>query len=316
MKRHLVTGGAGFIGSHLVEALVGAGEDVVVVDDLSTGSRENLAGVKGRCELIRGDVCDPALMEKACAGVDTVFHLAALTSVPESVETPLAFLRVDVEGTLMTLMKAREAGVRRFLFAGSSAVYGEGSADPAVEEETLRPQSPYAAAKAAAEAYCQAFRSAYRLEAVVLRFFNVFGPRQRADSPFAAVVPRFLTALLEEDRPTVFGDGMQTRDLIYVGDVVEALLAVAKADPPLSAIYNVGSGRAIQVLEILREACAALGRDVAYDVGPHRPGDILHSLGSVEKLKKEVGFEPTTPLSEGMRRTAGWLRERADAGKG
>jgi nucleoside-diphosphate-sugar epimerase len=249
-------------------------------------------------------------MEKACRGVEAVFHLAALTSVPESLEAPLAFNRVDVEGTLVALVEARRAGVRRFLLAGSCAAYGEGSSRPAREEDMGTPLSPYAAAKAAAEAYCHAFRAAFGFDAVVMRFFNVFGPRQRADSPYAAVVPRFLSALARGEKPQVFGTGEQTRDLIFVEDVASACLAVARAQGPLSPVYNVGTGRGTRVLEILERAASAMGVPAEADFLPARPGEILHSRADVSRLEREVGFNACVSFKEGMNRTAAWLRKR------
>ncbi len=304
MKKTLVTGGAGFIGSHLVEALVRRGDDVVVLDDLSTGAAANLEAVAERIRLAVGDVADTTLLADVLAGVDTVFHLAALTSVTESVEDPEAFHRVDAGGTLAVLSAARAAGVRRFVLAGSCAAYGEGGEIPATETDPVDPLSPYAAAKLAAEAYAKAYRNAFGLEAVTLRFFNVYGPRQRADAAYAAVVPRFLDALLSKERPTVFGSGEQTRDLVFVEDVVSACLAASDVEALSSPVLNVASGRSVSVLEVLEACGAALGvvPDPVFE--PARPGDILHSRADVTRLAEVLGFRASISLKEGIRRTA------------
>ena len=314
MAKVAVTGGAGFIGSHLVEALLGAGFEVAVVDDLSSGSRDNLPSAGRRLRLLVGDVGDGAVLRRAFRGAEAVFHLAARTSVPESVADPVSYHRVNAGGTLEALLRAREAGARRFVLAGSCAVYGDVGGRAARETLAPAPASPYAAAKLAAEAYLRAFRESLGFDAVALRFFTVYGPRQRPDSPYAAVVPRFFEALLAGGRPTVFGTGKQTRDLVYVGDVAAACLAVAAARGPLSPVYNLGTGRSTSVLALLREAARALGAPAAPRFEPARPGEILRSRADVSLLRREVGFRASVSLSEGIRRTACWFRDAAGRG--
>lgn len=313
MATHLVTGGAGFIGSHLVDGLVALGHDVVVLDDLSSGKVENLASVMDRVRLIEGDVCDPQTASAACRGVSWVFHLAALTSVPESVTDPLAYHRVDVDGTLNMLEAARQSGARRFLFAGSCAVYGDFGDRPVPETAPPDPLSPYAAAKLAAEAYVRSYRFGLGFDTVAFRFFNVFGPRQRADSPYAAVVPKFLERLISGGRPTIFGDGEQSRDMIYVGDLVRALTIAAQRDILPSGVYNIGSGKPVRVIEVMREAARALGKSFEPEFAPPRPGDILHSRGDVSRIAREIGFEPDISFARGMAATARWFQEHRKA---
>jgi UDP-glucose 4-epimerase len=309
----LITGGAGFIGSHLAEAAVKNGDEVIVLDDLSSGSRENLEGAGPAATLQVGDVCDPEATDRAVRGVDVVFHLAALTSVPESVEDPRRFHRVNVGGTLTVLEAARNAGARRFLLASSCAVYGETGDDPAREAAPPSPLSPYAATKLACEGYCRAYRNALGLETTALRLFNVFGPRQTADSPYAAVVPLFLAVLRGGERPVVYGDGLQTRDLVYVEDVASAFLALAGTERNPSTVYNVGTGRAVTVLEILARAADALGVGGEADFLPARPGEIRHSVADVSRLRADTGFDPTVSFAEGMKRTARWARSTSES---
>ncbi|MCU0722618.1 MAG: NAD-dependent epimerase/dehydratase family protein [Planctomycetes bacterium] len=313
MARYAVTGGAGFIGSHLVGAILAAGHEAAVVDDLSSGSRGNLPPEGRRLRLIVGDVCDRSALRRAFRGAEAVFHLAARTSVPESVAEPAAYHRVNAGGTLEALSAAREAGVRRFVLAASCAAYGDTGGRAARETLPAAPSSPYAAAKLAAEAYVHAFRGSFGFDAVALRFFNVYGPRQRPDSPYAAVVPRFLDALLSGRRPVVYGTGEQTRDMVYAGDVAAACLAVAGARGPLSPLDNVGTGRSASVLAILRGAARALGVPANPRFEPARPGEILRSRADVSRLRDEVGFEASVPLREGLRRTAEWARSRRGA---
>jgi UDP-glucose 4-epimerase len=302
----LVTGGAGFIGSHLVEALVAAGRSVRVFDDFSTGLRSNVpAGV----EVITGCVTDLRAVSAVVAGCEVVFHLAALASVTRSIEDPLTSHRVCADGTLNILDAARRAGVRRFIYAGSASAYGRANDPGGQDEDTpLEPLSPYAAAKLAGEFYCQSFAHAYGLETVRLRFFNVFGPRQRADSPYSGVIALFLAAYLAGRPPTVFGDGLQSRDFVYVSDVVDALIRSAETPGISGGVYNVGTGRSVSLLDLIGELNALFGASIAPVHAPARPGDVRHSRARIGRIRSELGYEPRVALGEGLRRTLEWLR--------
>src|SRR5262245_30165357 len=275
---YLVTGGGGFIGSHLVEALTAAGRTVRVLDDLSTGLAANLAHISPAPELIVGSVTDPTAVTRAVAGCETVFHLAALASVAKSVEDPLASHAACATGTLNVLDAARKAGVRRVVFAGSASAYG-GASDPAGQDEDtpLVALSPYAAAKLAGEFYAQAFAHTFGLETVRLRFFNVFGPRQRADSPYSGVIAIFTAALTSGRTPTIFGDGLQSRDFVYVADVSKALMLAAEKPGVSGRVYNVGRGASVTLLELVAEMNAILGTAAIPAHGPPRAGDVRHS---------------------------------------
>jgi UDP-glucose 4-epimerase len=300
----LVTGGAGFIGSHLVEALTAAGWSVRVFDDLSTGQPENLVGTSPAPELLRGCVTNAADLERAAAGCDTVFHLAALASVAKSVEDPGATHAVCATGTLNVLNAARKAGVRRVVYAGSASAYG-GASDPAGQDEStpLVALSPYAAAKLAGEFYAEAFTHTYGLETVRLRFFNVFGARQRADSPYSGVIAIFAALLAAGRTPTVHGDGLQSRDFVYVSDVANALLRAADAPGVSGRVYNVGTGRSVTLLELIAELNSALGTAVVPVHGPARAGDVRHSRAKIDRIRTDFGYEPAVSFADGLRRT-------------
>ena len=302
----LVTGGAGFIGSNLAQALVDAGHSTRVLDDLSTGFLEN---VPAKAELIEGDVADPEAVAKAVAGVEVVFHLAAHRAVFRSVEHPLATDTVNVHGTLNVLKASVDAGVRRVVSASSSSVYGGAAKMPTAEDEALWPRSPYAVTKLTGEHYCRVFSELFGLETVSLRYFNVFGPRQRPDSAYAAVIPLFLEALRTGDPPTVHGDGRQTRAFVYVDDAVAANLAAATAPAEncRGHAYNVAGRRSVDLLELL----AILGRIL--DVEPRpvhvdpRPGDVRHTSADISAAARALGFEPRVDLEEGLRLTVDWF---------
>jgi len=305
MSACLVTGGAGFIGSHLVEALLAAGHAVRVLDDLSTGVAANVAaGV----ELITGDVSDAALVGRAIRGVEVVFHLAALASVQLSVEKPAESHRVCATGTLHVLDAARREGVRRVVYAGSASAYGIPVKDVQSEDDPTCPLSPYAAAKLAGETYCQAFTNTYGLETVRLRFFNVFGPRQRADSPYSGVIAIFVKVLGEGRTPTIFGDGEQTRDFVYVSDVVQALLLAAEKPGVSGEAFNVGAGGGISLLRLVEALNSLLGTSISPRHADPRPGDIRHSRADVSRARRALGYEPKVPFEEGLRRTLAWYR--------
>jgi UDP-glucose 4-epimerase len=304
--RCLVTGGAGFIGSHLVDALVAAGRPVRVFDDFSTGQRDNLpAGV----EVVAGCVTDPAAVARAVDGCEVVFHLAALASVAKSVEDPPGSHAVCATGTLNVLDAARKAGVRRVVYAGSASAYG-GADDPAGQDEDtpLVPLSPYAAAKLSGEFYCRAFAATYGLETVRLRFFNVFGPRQRADSPYSGVIAIFAGALSAGRTPTVFGDGQQSRDFVYVSDVCDALARAADTPGVSGRVYNVGTGGSVTLLELVAALNRILGTNAVPAHGPPRAGDVRHSRAKIDQIRADLGYAPRVPFEDGLRRTIEWYR--------
>jgi UDP-glucose 4-epimerase len=308
-RRCLVTGGAGFIGSHLVDLLRTSGYLVRVYDDFSTGMKENLSGAKG-IEIIEGSVTDIDALELAAAGCDVVFHLAALASVTKSVEDPISSHAICASGTLNVLHAARKAGVRRVVYAGSASAYG-GASDPAGqnEETPLVALSPYAAAKLSGEFYCQAFASTYGLETVRLRFFNVFGPRQRADSPYSGVIAIFTAALTAGRTPTVFGDGLQSRDFVYVSDVANALLRAAEVPGVSGQVYNVGTGGSVTLLQLISTLNKILGTSISAKHGPDRAGDIRHSRAKIDRITTDLGYSPSVVFEEGLRRTLEWYRE-------
>ena len=289
----LVTGGAGFIGSHLVEALTAAGRAVRVFDDFSTGTRENLVHISPTPEVVPGSLADPDAVERATAGCEVVFHLGALASVARSVEDPHLNHAVNATGTLNVLNAARSHGVRRVVFAGSASAYG-GASDPAGQDEEtpLCPLSPYAAAKLAGELYCEAFASTYGLETVRLRFFNVFGPRQRADSPYSGVIAIFAAAVSAGRTPTVHGDGLQSRDFVYVSDVAKALMLAADTPGVSGRVYNVGTGRSVTVLDLIAALNDHLGTNAVPVHGPSRVGDVRDSRAKIGRITKELGFAP------------------------
>jgi UDP-glucose 4-epimerase len=305
----LVTGGAGFIGSHLVAELMARGRRVRVLDDLSTGQRANLAAVVPAPEFVEGDVADPAAVARAVAGVHVVFHLAAVASVQRSVEDPAATHRVCATGTLHVLDAARKAGVRRVVYAGSASAYGLPPSDVQTEDDPIHPLSPYAAAKLAGEYYAAAFAATYGLETVRVRFFNIFGPRQRADSPYSGVIALFLGALTAGRTPTVFGDGLQSRDFTYVADAVQALIKGAETPGVSGRVYNIGTGNSVTVLDLIAQLNRLLGTDRRPQHGPARAGDVRHSRADISRARADLGYEPAVSLEEGLRQTLRWYRE-------
>ncbi len=308
----LVTGGAGFIGSHLVEALTAAGRRVRVFDDFSTGHRENLGHIAPAPEIVEGSLIDAAAVDRAVAGCDVVFHLGALASVAKSVEDPILNHAINATGTLNVLNASRRTGVRRLVYAGSASAYG-GADDPAGQDEAtpLCALSPYAAAKLAGEFYCQSFAAVYPLETVRLRFFNVFGPRQRADSPYSGVIAIF-TALLTAGRtPTVHGDGLQSRDFVSVTDVAKALILAAEVPGISGQIYNVGTGRSVTLLDLIAVLNKLLGTNAEPVHGPVRAGDVRHSRAKIDRIRRDLGFDPSVSFEEGLRQTLDWYRAEA-----
>ena len=308
--QYLVTGGAGFIGSHLVEALVTAGHTVVVLDDLSTGKLRNLALVRDRIRFIRGSVTDPAACRRAMERVDYVLHQAALTSVPRSVNEPVAAHEINTAGTLALLLEAQRAGVRRFVYASSTAAYGDANELPNHEHTLPRPLSPYAATKLAGEEYCKAFSATYGVETVILRYFNVFGPRQDPASPYAAVIPRFIRAALCGEPPVIYGDGAQTRDFVYVANVVHANLVAcpARAEDVVGQVFNVGSGTAVSVNALWERVQAIVGTRLAPTFAPAPVGEVRHSQASLERVRRALNYAPVAGLDEGLRLTVAYHR--------
>ncbi len=305
--RALVTGGAGFIGSHVVDALIARGDTVRVLDDLSTGLRTN---VHADAELLEASVADLAAVRAGVQGCEVVFHLGALGSVTRSVTDPQASNAVNVDGTLNVLTAARDAGVRRVVFASSSSVYGGAEVVPTPESTPLRPRSPYAITKLTGDWYTRVFAELYDLETVVLRYFNVFGPRQRPDATYAAVIPLFAAAMLAGEQPVVHGDGTQSRDFTYVGDVVAANLAAASAPAHLASgqAFNVAPGAGTSLLELLDGLAARIG--VAVDpvfVDP-RPGDVHRSCADARAARAALGWAPTVSIEDGLARYVDWIR--------
>ncbi|HKY05743.1 MAG TPA: SDR family oxidoreductase [Blastocatellia bacterium] len=311
-KNYLVTGGAGFIGSHICERLVKDGKRVRVLDNFVSGREENLAHLKDDVEIIRGDICDTETVAAAVRGMDIVFHEAALGSVPRSVADPVTTHESNITGTLNVLLAARDAGVKRVVYASSSSVYGETEVLPKHEAITPQPLSPYALSKLAGEHYITIFRHVYGFEAVSLRYFNIFGPRQDPNSQYSAVIPRFVTALLSGTPPTVFGDGQQSRDFTYVENVVEANLRASEADADAVAgkFFNVACGGRYTLLELLDKIKEILGSSIEPVHEPPRAGDVRDSQASIEAAAKGFGYSVAVDFDEGLRRTVEWYKEQ------
>ena len=314
MARYLVTGGAGFIGSAIVEELVQRGESVRVIDNLSSGKRVNLEALLDKVELIVADIGGGEAMKRACQEVDFVIHLAALTSVPRSVSDPEATHRVNATGTLGVLMAARDAKVRRLVYAASSSAYGETKTLPKVESMPAAPISPYGVAKYAGELYCQVFSKVYGLETAALRYFNIFGPRQDPYSPYSAVLSRFITAVLKDEPPVVYGDGNQSRDFTYVANAVDATLRAAAAPGSMAGeVFNVGTGARHSLNKTLGLLAGISGKkiDTKYE-GP-RPGDIRDSQADISKARRGLGYEPIVDFEKGLRLTYDWYRTNLES---
>ncbi len=304
----LVTGGAGFIGSHLVEALLHDGHTVRVFDDFSSGGRENLKTVARDVEVVRGDCADSRAAARAVQGMEAVFHEAAVPSVAVSVKDPARSHRAGATATLAMLLAARDAGVRRFIYAGSSSVYGDTPKLPKTESMAPRPLSPYAASKLTGETYVRLFSSLYGMETLTLRYFNVFGPRQNADSPYSGVISLFTTALLAGRTPVVNGDGRQSRDFTYVDNVVEANRLALRAKGLAGQTVNVATGKRVTLLELLRALAVITGRSVRVRHQPVRAGDVRHSLADVRLARRLLGYRPVVDFKTGLARTVDWYR--------
>jgi UDP-glucose 4-epimerase len=306
MKKYLVTGGAGFIGSHLVRALLAQGVFVRVLDDFSSGKKENLSGLQ--VEVVEADLRDPARVAEAVQGVDVIFHEAAFVSVPQSMDDPLACFDINQRGTESLLEAARKNGVGRVVLASSAAVYGDSQALPLDEQTPLQPFSPYAVSKRVDELYAEMYTRSFGLDVVALRYFNVYGPRQRPDSMYAAAVPIFTRRLLDGQPATIYGDGGQTRDLIYVGDVVQANLAASEHPAAPGQIFNVCTGSETHVLELVKILMDFIPSAPAPEFLPARPGDIYCSVGSPQKAADVLGFRAQTSLADGLKAVVDWMK--------
>jgi UDP-glucose 4-epimerase len=308
---NLVTGGAGFIGSHLAETLVTGGKRVRVLDDFSTGLRSNLAHLSPAPEIIEGSLTDPAAVARAVDGVAVVYHLGALASVARSVEAPLTSHAACATGTLNVLDAARKAGTRRVVYAASSSAYGGASSEDGQTEDTpLTALSPYAAAKLAGELYMQAFDATYGLETVRLRFFNIFGPRQRADSPYSGVIALFVAAMSAGKAPTVHGDGLQSRDFTYVANAVQALIKAAEAPKAASGkVYNVGTGSSITVLQLVGAINKLMGKNLVPTHSDPRAGDVRFSKADISRTRRDLNYQPNISFDEGLKKTLAWYLE-------
>jgi nucleoside-diphosphate-sugar epimerase len=308
----LVTGGAGFIGSHLVHALAARGDTVRVIDDFSSGKPANLSGTpgSGSVELIEGSILDEAALARAVAGVHTVFHQAAIPSVPRSLSAPVPSHNANATGTLLVLEAARRHGAKRVVYAGSSSAYGETPTLPKVETMSPAPLSPYAVSKLSGEHYCQVYDRALGLETVVLRYFNVFGPRQDPGSQYAAVIPRFITAALEGRAPAVFGDGSQSRDFCHIDNVVAANLLAAEVEEARGQVFNIACGQATDLNRVIALVGRALGRAVEPRYEPARTGDIKHSLADISRAERVLGYRVLVAFEDGLSRTIDWFRRQ------
>lgn len=311
MTTYLVTGGAGFIGSHITTALVKRGDKVRVVDDLSSGFETNLDHIRDDVEFVKGDAADPSLMSRMSEGVEVVYHEAALASVPASVRDPMASHRECATSTVNVLTCAQRAGVRRVVLAASSAAYGDQPKPVKQETDPLDPLSPYAAAKIASELYCQAFTKSMGIETVALRYFNVYGPRQDPASEYSAVIPIFVSKMLAGERPTIFGDGLQSRDFVFVSDVVAANLLAADAEKAVGESINVACGRQSTLLDLMAAINAALGTEVQPEFAPPRTGDVRNSMADISKARDCLGYEPAVDLAEGLKRSIEYYRSIA-----
>jgi UDP-glucose 4-epimerase len=307
MALYLVTGGAGFIGSHLCEELVRRGERVRVVDSLITGKRANLAHVP-RVEFIEGDLADLDVARRSVQGVDYVLHQAAIPSVPRSVDDPITSNRANVDASVNLLVAARDAKVRRVVYAGSSSAYGNAETLPKVETMPTAPLSPYALQKLVVEQYCQLFTSLYGLETVSIRYFNVFGPRQDPSSPYSGVISLFISAMCEGRQPTILGDGEQTRDFTYVANVVDGVLRAAQAEGVNGEVINVATGGRISLKELFKTVRAVVGTRVEPAYGPPRAGDVKDSQADIGKAQRLLGYTPIVSFEEGLKNTIEWYR--------
>lgn len=311
MATYLVTGGAGFIGSHIVDELVRLGESVRVLDNLSTGKRENLANVIGQIEFIEGDIRNLETVCAAMRGVDYVLHQAALPSVQRSIIDPITSHEVNATGTLNVLIAARDSRVRRVVYASSSSVYGDSPILPKHEEMPTNPLSPYAVSKLAGENYCRAFCRVYGVSTVALRYFNVFGPRQDPASQYSAVIPRFIAMMMRGESPTIHGDGRQSRDFTFVVNVVHANLLASKCDRADGQVFNIACGQRYTLLDLYSKLSQMVDTAITPIFSARRPGDVTHSLADISRARQILGYEPLVDWYEGLNRTVTWYRQNA-----
>jgi nucleoside-diphosphate-sugar epimerase len=315
MANYLVTGGAGFIGSHLTEELVRRGHTVRVVDSLITGKRRNLDHIAG-VELLEGDLADLSVAQRAVVGIDFVLHQAAIPSVPRSVKDPITSNRANIDASVNILVAARDAGVRRLVYAGSSSAYGDTPTLPKREDMPTNPLSPYALQKLVAEQYCQMFTRLYGFETVTIRYFNVFGPRQDPGSPYSGVISLFSTALLEGTQPVIYGDGEQTRDFTYVANVVDGVLRACEAPRAAGEVINVACGTRISLNELLRVMNRLVGSNIQPVYREPRAGDVRDSQADITKAATLLGYRPTVSLEQGLARTLEWCKTEASTAAG
>ncbi|MFA5336228.1 MAG: SDR family oxidoreductase [Candidatus Omnitrophota bacterium] len=303
MSTYIVTGGAGFIGSNIADELVRRNEKVKVLDNLSSGNRENLKAIKNDIEFIEGDIRDIEMLKNALRGCDYVIHQAALRSVPKSMTDPALYDEVNVMGTLNVLSAAAHNKVKRVVFASSSSVYGDSEKLPQSEEQMPQPVSPYAATKLSGEHYCRVFAKSFGLETVALRYFNVFGPRQSLESEYAVVIPKFISCILKGEQPPVHGDGKQSRDFTYVDNVVDANLTAALREGVSGEVFNVACGKAYSLLDLIKVLNEIIGKDIKPRFEPARAGDVKHTLSDISKMKKLLKLDPKVDFVLGLRKT-------------
>jgi len=308
--KYLITGGAGFIGSNLAAELLKRGHQVRVLDNFSTGNRENLQTLDGSVEIIEGDLRSYHIVRAAVEGMDFILHQGALPSVPRSIADPVTTNEVNVTGTLNILHAALDAGVKRVVFASSSSIYGDSPTLPKKEEMTPNPLSPYAVSKLAGEKYCQVFARIYGLHTVALRYFNVFGPRQNPDSQYSAVIPKFIKAMLNGQSPTIYGDGEQSRDFTYIANVVEANILATEVDCPPGVVMNCAAHQRITLNQLVEILNKILNTDIRPQYTDPRPGDVKHSFADINKIKENLGYEPQILFEEGLLRTVEWFRNK------
>jgi UDP-glucose 4-epimerase len=309
MTRYLVTGGAGFIGSNICRKLVQQGHSVRVVDNLITGKKSNLAPILDKIEFIQADMGDAEVAAAAMRGIDVVLHQGAVPSVPRSVADPLTTHKHCVDATFTLLLAAKDAGVKRFVYAASSSAYGDTPTLPKIETMPTRPLSPYAAAKLFGEYYCSVFFKVYGLETISLRYFNVFGPYQDPTSQYAAAIPAFVTSVIHGKSPIVYGDGEQSRDFTYIDNVVHANLLAAKASKVSGEVVNIACGQRVTINQIIELISRTLGKEVKPDYRPVRPGDVKHSLASIELARQVIGYEPVISFQDGLQKAIAWYKD-------
>jgi len=312
MPKYLVTGGAGFIGSHIVEELLKRGHEVCVLDNFLTGKRENIYPFLNKIELIEGDIRDLSLCHSAVKGVDFILHQAALPSVPRSIEDPLLTNDINVKGTLNILVASRDANIKRFVFASSSSVYGDDPNLPKKEGIEGIPLSPYAISKLVDEHYCRVFSFIYGLETVCLRYFNIFGPRQDPLSQYAAVIPNFITRMLKGENPVIYGDGEQTRDFTYVSNVVEANILASTVSGASGRVFNIACGERISVISLVSQIKDILKSSISPSFEAPRPGDVRHSFADITEAKMHLKYSPLISFNEGLAKTIDWYQQRRE----